>query len=220
MEKIKVSILVPVYNVEKFIKRCVCSLFEQSYTNLEYVFVNDCTPDDSWKILLEVIHHYPHVQKQVKLIQHECNKGLAAARKTALQHATGDYILNVDSDDYVAINMVERLAAEVLNQNADIVICDIYEITRKGKHYCHVCPSKIAKECLTRVLSGTLQAYLPNKLIRRDLYTKYRIFPIPKIDMLEDVCVMYRLLYFAQTIQRLFLRVPPVLLLLHIRWCH
>ena len=99
-EQNKVSICVPVYGVEKYIERCAISIFEQTYTNLECIFVNDCTKDNSIKILYNVIERYPQRREKIRIIQHDCNRGLAAARNTALEAASGDYILHVDSDNY------------------------------------------------------------------------------------------------------------------------
>ena len=96
-----VSILVPIYGVEKYIRRCAISLFEQTYLNIEYIFVNDCTNDDSIIILENVINQYPNRQSQIKIIQHETNKGLGEARNTAVAAANGDYLFHVDSDDYI-----------------------------------------------------------------------------------------------------------------------
>ena len=88
-----VSILVPVYGVEKYIERCARSLFEQTYENLEYIFVDDCTPDKSIEILKRVIEDYPNRKNQVRIIHHEHNRGLAAARNTALDAATSEFYL-------------------------------------------------------------------------------------------------------------------------------
>ena len=79
MENKKVSILVPVYGVEKYIERCVRSLFEQTYENIEYVFVDDCTKDKSIEILNSVLAEYPNRKKQAKILHHDKNRGLSHA---------------------------------------------------------------------------------------------------------------------------------------------
>ena len=104
----KVSILVPIYNVELYIKRCIISLFEQTYNDIEFIFVNDCTKDKSIEILNSTLQQYPQRWEQVKIISHKTNKGLAAARTTALQNATGDYVMHVDSDDFLNLDAVEK----------------------------------------------------------------------------------------------------------------
>ena len=99
MNEITVSILIPVYNVEKYIERCARSIFEQTYQNLEIIFVDDCTPDNSIEILRRVLGDYPYRQPQTHIIRHDHNRGLGAARNTAMDAATGDYIYFIDSDD-------------------------------------------------------------------------------------------------------------------------
>lgn len=96
----KISLLIPVYGVEKYIERCARSLFGQTYQNIEYIFVDDCTKDSSIAVLKKVLDDYPFRKEQVTIIHHNFNKGLSAARNTAFNHATGDYIIHVDSDDY------------------------------------------------------------------------------------------------------------------------
>ena len=97
----KVSILVPIYGVEHYIEQCARSLFEQSYSDIEYIFVNDCTPDSSMDILKQVLSIYPNRKSQVRIIEHEHNQGLGAARLTATKAATGEAVMHVDSDDYI-----------------------------------------------------------------------------------------------------------------------
>ena len=109
----KVSILVPVYGVEKYIEKCAVSLFEQSYEDIEYIFVNDCTPDRSIEVLRGTIARYPQRQKQVVIIDHDVNRGLGAARHTATDAATGELVMHVDSDDYLMPHAVEHLCAKM-----------------------------------------------------------------------------------------------------------
>ena len=104
----KVSMLIPIYGVEKFIERCAISLFEQTYQNIEYIFVNDCTKDDSINVLERVINRYPNRKPFVRIINHAQNKGLAGARNTAVANATGEFIMHVDSDDYVDKEIVRK----------------------------------------------------------------------------------------------------------------
>ena len=86
----KVSVIVPVYGVEKYIERCARSLFEQTLDDIEYIFVDDCSPDRSIEILNQVIGEYPGRKDQVQIIHHASNQGLALARQTGLKAATGE----------------------------------------------------------------------------------------------------------------------------------
>ena len=105
----KVSIVIPIYNVEKYIIKCAKSLFEQTLDDIEYIFVNDCTPDNSIKVLLEVLEQYPNRKQQVKIITHKINLGAAIARKNGILAATGKYIIHCDGDDWTAPDMYQRL---------------------------------------------------------------------------------------------------------------
>ena len=125
-KNIKVSILVPFYNVEDYVGRCVDSLFSQTYKNIEYVFVNDCSPDKSMGIINSKIDSF-QVSEKCKMIVHEQNMGISASRNDCLDNMTGDYFLFIDSDDYIDSNMVELLVEAALKENADIAGCGYIE---------------------------------------------------------------------------------------------
>ena len=122
--KYDVSVLVPVYNVSKFIERCLHTLFSQTYDNIQYIFVNDCTPDQSIEIIQKVLNKYPQRKEHVKIINHDKNRGLAAARNTGIENAGGEYVLHIDSDDYIELDMVELMFGKAKEEDADIVVCD------------------------------------------------------------------------------------------------
>ena len=117
-----VSIIVPVYNAENFIEKCAATLFEQDYDNIEYIFVNDCTPDNSIKVLNRVIENFPNRKDNIKIINKLKNEGLPQARKTGLENSNGKYIMHVDSDDWVELDMVSSLVKEAIKTDADMVI--------------------------------------------------------------------------------------------------
>ena len=194
-----VSVLVPVYGVEKYIERFVRSIFEQTYENLEIIFVNDCTPDASIDVLRRVLKEYPSRISQTRIIDHNVNKGLAAARKTALMASTGYYIQNYDSDDYVEKDMIEKMVQSA--QDADITICDYSIIYDNGiSKKINVNPPIDNIVCIQKLLSGDVHASVCNKLIRRSLYINNNIFPIEGLNMCEDLSVMFRLMYYAEKV--------------------
>ena len=125
-KNIKVSILVPFYNVEDYVGRCVDSLFSQTYKNIEYVFVNDCSPDKSMDVINSKIDSF-QVSEKCKMIIHEQNMGISASRNDCLDNMTWDYFLFIDSDDYIDSNMVELLVEAALKENADIAGCGYIE---------------------------------------------------------------------------------------------
>lgn len=195
---VKVSIIVPIYGVEKYIEKCARSIFEQSYSNLEIIFVDDCTPDKSVDILKGVLKQYPDKQSKTKILTYSKNRGLAGARKFGLEHAQGDYFLQLDSDDFIEHHMVETLVAEAEKTDADIVICDYYLVAEACKSKISVSPFLNSKDCLCQILKGQVHSGVWNKLVKASLYRKYHIAPIEGLNMREDLSVMYRLLYFAK----------------------
>ena len=104
-----VSILVPIYKVEKYIERCARSLFEQTYPNLEFLFVDDASPDKSIEILQKVIAQYPKWKGRITIIYHNKNRGLAVARNALVDNCRGEFLFHVDSDDWIAEDAVEKI---------------------------------------------------------------------------------------------------------------
>lgn len=121
MTNYKVSIGVPVYNAAKYIERCARSIFSQSYENLDIVFVDDCSPDDSSDIIRRVLSDYPHRQNQTRILRHDHNSGVSVARNTLLSHFQGEFFSFVDADDYLMPNAVALLVSKQKETNSDIV---------------------------------------------------------------------------------------------------
>lgn len=118
---IKISLIVPVYGVERFIADFADSAFGQTYSDIEYIFVNDGTKDRSIEILESVIDSkYSHKKAQVKIIN-KLNGGLPAARQTGMEHATGDYVWHVDPDDWIEVDAVESIVKNINETGADVV---------------------------------------------------------------------------------------------------
>ena len=195
-----VSVLVPIYNVEKYIERCARSIFEQAYENLEIIFVNDCTPDNSVGVLRKVLAEYPNRIAQTQIINHEKNLGLAGARLTGLKTSTGKYIQNIDSDDYIDKNMISDMVALAEQENADITICDFMYVYTNKKEHIYVNPPLDPLSCLECVLVGIVHSSVCNKLIRRDLFINNRIHQFVGLDLREDFSVLYKLLYYCKRI--------------------
>lgn len=200
MKGVLVSILIPIYGVEKYIKRCAESLLGQTYQNIEYIFVNDCTKDKSIKILKEVIDCYPNREGQIKIINHEQNRGLAAARNTAVENAHGDFILHVDSDDYVATNIVEKLVKKQVETNADIVCTDLYRCVDQNKEEIKYPYDENNESFIRNIFYGKQESWIWGKLIRKRLYVDNAIKVEEGCNMAEDFQVLPRLAYFSNRI--------------------
>lgn len=202
----QVSILVPIYGVEKYIERCARSLFEQTYENLEYIFVDDCTPDKSMEILLRVMEDYPNRKEQVRIIRHEHNRGLAAARNTALDAATSPFITHVDSDDYLALDAIQLLVAKQVETGADIVSGNFYSVFRRGLKKGFEPAYEGQQEMLLKTLEslskkGTHAVW--RRLIRLSLYNDNHIRAIEGLNNLEDCQQMPQLAYYANKIAKI-----------------
>lgn len=202
----KVSICVPIYGVEKYIERCATSIFEQTYTNIEYIFIDDCTPDNSIEILKSVIERYPKRKLHIKIIKNERNCGLGATRNTAINHATGEFIMHVDSDDFVEKNIVEKLVIQQKISDADIVTCG-YILYRHNKIK-EVLPEPIynIKKLISKILSRDATMMIWGRLIRKNLYDNNNIFVPEGINMGEDYVTIPKLFYYAKKID--FVKLP------------
>lgn len=196
----KVSICVPIYGVEKYIERCATSIFEQTYSNIEYIFIDDCTPDNSIEILKSVIERYPKRKPHIKIIKNERNCGLGATRNTAINHATGEFVMHVDSDDFVEKNIVEKLVIQQKISDADIVTCG-YILYRHNKIK-EVLPEPIfnIKKLISKILSRDATMMIWGRLIRKNLYDNNNIFVPEGINMGEDYVTIPKLLYYAKKI--------------------
>ncbi len=198
-----VSILIPVYNVQKYIEKCARSLFEQTYKNIEYVFVDDSSPDDSIRIIKKILVEYPERVPYVRIIKHLENKGLASSRNTALDNCHGEYILHVDSDDYIEKDTVEKTYNAAIEKGADVVVFDfnLFDSQKKIPVYRDIGSSK--QQYLKKLICHYINPVVWGKLIKRNLYIHNNIRAIPNLNHGEDYVVTSRLFYFAQKIIKL-----------------
>ena len=192
-----VSLLIPVYNVEKYVEQCARSIFGQTYSNLEIIFVDDCTPDHSIEIIRRVLEEFPQRKPQTKIISHTHNQGLAVARQTAMQNCTGYYTIHCDSDDYMAPDAISQLMAKAQQEDADITVCDIFVLDGDKEYINKMSAPTDNMECLCRILDGGLHSGLWNKLVKKSLYDTYHIAWTPGLNEREDMSVMYRLMFHA-----------------------
>lgn len=198
----KVSVLVPVYNVSNYIERCAKSLFDQTFSDIEYVFVNDATSDDSIDILKTVIDKYPaSLKERVFIFNHAENRGLAATRITALENCRGQYVLNVDSDDYIELDMIEKMYNKAVEENADIVVSDIFIENIQGSHiFTDYLSNDSDMHFFDMLKNERSSPSLCNKLIKTTLYKREECRVPIGLNYLEDRFVSIRLYYYANKI--------------------
>lgn len=201
--KYKVSVIVPIFNVEKYIERCAQSLFEQTLDDIEYIFVDDASPDNSMAVLQTVIDRYPLRKEHVRILHHETNKGLPLARRTGIKAATGDYIQHVDSDDYIDSTMLEKLYKKAIEEDADIVVCDFYFKSETEEKVHTMVPNEIIENGTVSDENLTKWKVWPNvwaKLTRRQLYQQIPDKYYPLKNNAEDSVFSFLIGYYSKKI--------------------
>lgn len=195
----KISIIIPVYRVENYISRCCRSLFGMRFQDVEYLFVNDATPDSSMAVVESILNEYPHRKAHVKLLAHPKNMGVASARNTGLEAATGEYIAFVDADDWIEENMFEKLYQRAEIWHFDIVGCDWYLEFETSRRYMRQPVYEKTSDCLKAMLSGEMRWFLWAFLVRRGIYVKNNIRFLDGINIGEDMAVLIRCFSFARS---------------------
>lgn len=187
-----VSIIVPVYNVENYIEKCVESLINQTYENIEIILINDGSADDSGKICDTL----SMTDNRIRVI-HQENGGVSAARNNALDHMQGDFVTFVDADDYVASDFIECLYNAVSEHNADISTCGHYRVEFDGslKKIYHLSdnPDEVicmsGKDSITNMFYENIcSASSGSKLYKKEIFKNLRF---PGYIMGEDTFVVY-----------------------------
>lgn len=178
MEKDLISVIVPVYKVEKYLEKCIESIIKQTYTNLQIILVDDGSPDNCGKICDE----YAKKDSRIEVI-HKINGGLSDARNVGISKAKGRYIGFVDSDDYIKEDMYEILLNLIKKYDADVSICNLYDVIDENecirnkengiREYSRL---DILKEVL---LDKNIQSYAWNKLYEKELFDEIK-YPIGK----------------------------------------
>lgn len=186
---IKISVIVPIYMVEKYLKRCVESIIQQTYKNLEIILVNDGSPDKSG----DLCDYYATRDDRIKVV-HKKNGGLSDARNVGLQYASGDIISFVDSDDWLDLNFYEKIIEIMINHDADIVAFGYYSTDGKN-----IENSYLTEEVKDWDSNAALRVLCENNIISSHAWDKvYRrevlwdnLFPQGKLY--EDVFVMHKI---------------------------
>lgn len=188
------------YNVEKVMDRSVQSLFSQTLTDFEVVFVDDCSSDNTGEELRHIISGYNRTDIDLKIIRHEQNKGVAAARNTGLDNASGEYVYYLDSDDYFDSDTLELLYGRAKDADADIVGCDwLLSFENNARHM--VQPEvKTGSEAFEKMCNGVMRWNLWLFMVRRSLYEDNGFRFIPQVNMGEDMMVMMKILLNAGTV--------------------
>lgn len=171
-----VSIVIPVYNVEKYLARCLESCINQTYENLEIICVNDGSTDNSLKIL----EQYQKLDSRIQIINKE-NGGLSSARNTGLKHVKGKYILFVDSDDYISTIAIEKLLENAEANNSDVVIFDYISGDSNSEHPKTHQQSKFLSEYVNKPFDKSIMGFLGYKYTPPTAWSK-----LYRTDLIKD----------------------------------
>lgn len=194
----KVSVIIPIYNVSAYIERCARSLLGQTLNSIQYIFVDDATPDDSMDILSRILEDYPNRKEDVLILHNEVNKGLAATRFVGFDRAEGEYIYHCDSDDWVELDMLEEMFTVAKDSDADIVCCEGWKENANGHTlYQYDYDEETLENGLLAQKMSEIYTAVWNKLIRKTLYTQHHIRNYEGINMNEDTALTVRLRYFS-----------------------
>ena len=191
----KISILVPVFNAEQYLRQCLESILSQSYKNIEVICVNDCSTDNSLTILTE----YAQKDRRISIIDKQANEGSSQARKTALINSTGEYILPIDSDDWLEQNMVEELYYCLTSGGYDMVCCGYFEESDNGTHFDppQILPENKMEQIKYGIFGFGNTKVLWNKLVKREIYEKAKF---SKESNGEDCYITCQNLYYSNKV--------------------
>lgn len=192
----KISIVVPIYNVEKYLRKCIESILKQTYYNLEIILVDDGSTDSSG----EICDEYKNKDSRIIVI-HQKNKGMSSARNSGIKCATGKYIGFIDSDDYIEKDMYEILLKNIIDYSADIAICGFAFVENNKvvpKEFTgdiNVLDRQTALEELIK--DRKIQSYVWNKLYKREIWNN---ITFKSGVAFEDLDIMYKLFKKAKKI--------------------
>ena len=184
-----ISIIVPIYNSEHTLRKCVDSLLAQTFKQFEVLLIDDGSTDNSAK----VCDKYQLVDSRVRVF-HQLNGGVSSARQLGIDNAHGKYSIHADPDDWVEPNMLADLYQKAVLENADMVICDFYRDIENKCGYCKQEPSSMDYEVILKEMFTRLNGSMCNKLIRHELYSQYSISFPHEITYGEDLFVVSSLL--------------------------
>lgn len=199
-----VSIVVPVYNVEEYLEKCLNSIVNQTYKNLEIVCIDDGSPDHS----INILNKFAEKDNRIKIIRQK-NKGLSGARNTGIKNSSGKYITFVDSDDWIEKNMIELLLKKAESENLDLVICGRNHI--KYSEIKSIGLNKIDKILSGRILNGKeyfLEITSKTNLFTASAYNKLYLLEkikkenlnFPEGRIYEDLLFIFKYLYFSKRV--------------------
>lgn len=204
-----VSVIIPVYNAERFLKECIQSVCNQTYRNLEILIINDGSSDDTHSIIDE----YANIDSRIRSFS-KVNSGPSDTRNTGLETATGDYVSFVDADDWIAVNMIESMVREMNEKKSDLVVCEVNQFSNDPgdstvrRRFQEMPTDDItpSNQFLSRFISGEFDYANWNKLYKRSIIEENSIRFDAGIRIGEDL--LFNLVYLNHSSKQALLRQP------------
>ena len=191
-----VSILIPIYNVEKYLGKCLDSVFSQTYKNVEFVFVDDCSTDNSYNVLISSIKQNNIPEYKYTIVSHKQNEGIAVSRADCIANAKGEYVQFVDSDDWIEPDMTETLVEATKSSQIDLVGCYFIKDFLSGKQTRHSENySQSCAENMVLCINYDISTVLWKMLIRRSLFFFFLI--TTQVDLVAEYFIFVLLYFFA-----------------------
>ena len=201
---IKVSVIVPIYNVGNYIKKTVCSLFEQTISDVEYIFVDDCSTDNSVAELQSVIDEYPNRKANALIIKQEYNRGPSHTRNLGLLKAKGQYVVFCDSDDLIDKEAYEILYKKAISHNANVVACGIKVIDSNKRMQQDLLfgVSELPRKSLQDFskVEGGIYSSMCNKMFKREFLLNNNILFDEDTTMWEDLLTTIKARFFSEKV--------------------
>lgn len=192
-----ITVIIPVYNTSSYLQRCVDSIFRQDLKDVELIFIDDCSTDDSFQVLNRCLES--HDLTNVKIERNDRNLGSGETRNRGITEAAGEYVIFIDSDDYVSAEYFQILRSQVRTK-PDIVVFDYTEIWGDREVVKHVDLPKSPHECVEQLLMNKLHNSLCNKMFKKSLFTDSNLRIAEGLSMFEDKSICFKLFYYANTI--------------------
>lgn len=199
----KISVIVPVFNVAGYLERALTSLFRQTIQDIEFIIVDDCSTDGSYELLVAVVANNPDLQSRVQIVRHDQNKGVAATRNTGLALAKGKYLAAIDPDDWVDVDMFEKMLRKAEECQADIVWCDYFNDYKDHEVYVKQDFKEENLSCIKGLIQGKILGGMCTKIVSHELFIKNDIRFPDGLNMCEDLRVSVQLFYYANRVVHL-----------------
>ena len=198
MNKPKVSVIIPVYNAEPYIERCIRSLFGQTLGEIEFIFVDDCTPDNSFDIVHKVIEEFPERKKWTKILHNKRNQGVSISRQRGVDASEGEFIIHCDPDDWVELGAYEKAYNAAVKDMADILIFG-YRTTLDFTPV-HIRLPRDNHELFSWITHGKFDNYLWNRLIRAEFIRSSGVKFNPNLNLWEDQAYLTQLMFLTDKV--------------------